>query len=303
MKKFLCMIFVFITVYGIAKDQEIRKDYLDYWTKAVLSCTSQNFDQGILEFTQALDLLEEGEDKSHDHIYVDRGRAYLLVDKLEEALSDFDYALIRNNLSQKDLTRALISKIVTLSRLNRNEECLALFDELKKNDQEFPKTTITKDYIIIRNMPDCNCYRTRIKSYLIHSGICENDEAIQMLSSGICIAKKKCNCGCKDLLEQNINDVEKRSEESLDFVKNSRLNEDGKCEECKRWCDKMAVAGATWCGRFRTYKCQAACVVAVDFLKEGCYWCCEGEGFYKRCIKPFEDISDYIQAPFDPMWD
>lgn len=66
----------------------------------------------------------------------------------------------------------------------------------------------------------------------------------------------------------------------------------------------MAIAGAGWCGKvFKILKCQTACGWAVYEIQQGCYWCCEGKGFYKRCIKPFEDIGKYIQAPCDPMWD
>jgi hypothetical protein len=75
-------------------------------------------------------------------------------------------------------------------------------------------------------------------------------------------------------------------------------------DKCNCWCDRMAIAGAGWCGKvFKTLKCQTACGLAVYQIQQGCFWCCEGEGFYKRCIKPFEDISKYIKEPCDPMWD
>ncbi len=75
-------------------------------------------------------------------------------------------------------------------------------------------------------------------------------------------------------------------------------------EECKAWCDRMTVAGATWCGKiFKGVHCQIACRLALYEIQRGCYWCCEEEGFYKRCIKPFENIAKYIKEPCDPMWD
>lgn len=111
-----------------------------------------------------------------------------------------------------------------------------------------------------------------------------------MFKSGICIAKriKKCNCTDSSRNEKNLK------------PSNSQLSN----ESCQSWCNRSAVAGSAWCGKvFKAAHCQVACLLAVELLREGCNWCCAEGTVYKRCIKPFENIADYVKAPCDPYWD
>lgn len=188
--------------------------------------------------------------------------------------------------------------MIARSRLGMDQgvlEDLKLFAETSENRPSFERT---KEHIIIRNVPDCSCYRDLMTCYFIHSGICFSKDDIQTLNSGIWIIKK--NCGCQKCIEILNNDRICDACGSMIRVQNTQA----KIDDCKGWCDRLAIAGAAWCGKaFKTFRCQAACGLAVHEIQQGCYWCCEGDGFYKRCVKPFEEIGKYIQAPCDPMWD
>ena len=112
---------------------------------------------------------------------------------------------------------------------------------------------------------------------MVKSEICEQEAGIQMLDS--------CQCGYNKMPETA---ARKRNE-----------------EECRYWCGKLSLAGKSWCAKvFKKWDCQSACIFAVDLIKDGCYWCCDGGSFYKKCVKPFEDIASYMDiSNCDPYWD
>lgn len=259
-----------------------------HWIQAVEFCQQKNYTEAEKEFDLSIIALEYMEDTFHYHVYIDRARLYILENRYVEALSDLNIALDSINLKETDRIRGLVSRIITCMNLNMYDQALSDFDEYKIISPYFPKIEFTKENIIIRNMPTCKCYKQLVSSFLICSGMCENPTDIKMLDSGICIAKRKvCHC-------------------------NSELKKEGEVsngvEDCRYWCDKMALAGLAWCAKaFKSWKCQSLCILAVDLLKDGCHWCCNEGSFYKKCIKPFEDIvkqMDKLQDEHcDPYWD
>jgi len=67
----------------------------------------------------------------------------------------------------------------------------------------------------------------------------------------------------------------------------------------------MAIAGNVFCtGVFKTFKCQASCIAAVEFIRDGCDECCNNGDFYNNCIKQFEDILGKMDLKIcSPQWD
>jgi hypothetical protein len=271
----------------------------DYWIKAVENCDQRSYDVANEMFDLAIAYMEKEGDTNHPYVYVDRARLNLLLEKNELAIADLDKALANDKITQQEKSRAAISRMIARSRLGMDKgvlEDLKLFAETSENKPIMEKT---REHIIIRNVPNCSCYRNLMTSYFIDSGMCESKDDIQMLNSGIWLIRRKGDCGCnkdeeKSRLDNNFNP----------YIAGSKINRHEQRDSCRAWCDRMAIAGAGWCGKvFKRLDCQTACGWAVYEIQQGCYWCCDGEGFYKRCIKPFENIADYIQAPCDPMWD
>lgn len=48
------------------------------------------------------------------------------------------------------------------------------------------------------------------------------------------------------------------------------------------------------CDVFKTVKCRVACREVVDYCRSVCFRCCEGDGFYKNCVKPFENFLERV---------
>lgn len=285
MRNFLLTIFSLLTfsyVYG--------EQWQDHWMSAVEYCGGKNYEAAEVEFNQAITCLECKGDETHPHVYVDRARLYVLQNRYTEALTDLNKAISSEHLTANDRIRGLVTRIVTCSNLQMNEQTLADFNTFKTMNPNFPKVEFSNDRVIIRNAPKSSCYKKLAKAFLVGSGICEKESDIVELNTGIMIARRNsCNCGCDQILK-------------FDPQKTGTNQQD--VDKCKYWCDKCALAGMAWCAKvFKRWDCQTGYIFAVDLIKDGCYWCCGNGNFYQRCIKPFEDIVKYMPQPCEPEWD
>ncbi|WP_042281412.1 hypothetical protein [Candidatus Protochlamydia sp. R18] len=136
-------------------------------------------------------------------------------------------------------------------------------------------------------------------NHFIHSGVCSSKNDIKILKSGTWIINKSDDNNCQNL--------EKKHPEQATNTEKCKINIENKIcgvEGCKGWCDANAITAMTWCSKvFKAPQCQAGCALAVYAIQKGCHWCCDGQGFYKRCIEPFGYIVDYMEEPCDPYWD
>lgn len=294
MKRFLSA----LTACLILTSGAFASNWEDDWTSAVECCATNDYFGAEKHFDKCIATLESENDETHPHVYVDRARLYSLLDRYQEALADLNKAIPNKNLKENDLHRALVTRISAHLNLEMEDEALQDYYEFKKVNPNFPKIEYTKSRVIIRNVPDCTCYKAMAKAFLVSSEICEKEEDIQILDSGTIIAKrKKCNCGC-DKMPKAMMKAAKKPQPAPAPTKEEQV------QNCKYWCDKSALAGTAWCMKvFKKWHCQTGCVFAVDLIKDGCYWCCQDGNFYQRCVKPFEDILSRMATPCDPAWD
>lgn len=279
------MLFVFFMLLSATVHAD---SWQEYWVKAVENCETKNYREAMHYFDASLNWIVSQKIDNAYHVYVDRARLHLLLEGYQEALFDVNLAISGGKLSNIDMTRALITRITALTKLDINpQQRIQDHKDLEKYDTNRPTEEITPDHIILRNIPDCDCYKKIMTSYFVGSGICEKESDVEILKSNIMIIKrKKCpkgvSCDC--------------------FRPQSGCKEDQ--ENCEWYCDYLGHSGDAYCGRtFKSIKCIAACTSAVDYIKKGCYWCCRRGEFYKNCIEPYKFILDYIKEPCDPYWD
>lgn len=258
-------------------------NWQDHWAKAVEYCNDKNYEAAETEFNLAILSIEHNKDETHPHVYIDRARLYALQDRDTEALIDLIKGLSSDKLIGRDRVRGLVTRIMVCSRLEMNEQVLADYDAYRiLCESELPKAEFTDEKVIIRNVPNSNCYKAIVKTFLLGTELCEKESDIIEYDSGIIIAKRKastCNCNKMDIMASSESD-------------------------CQWYCDKMSLAGMTWCARvFKKYGCQIACIAAVELIKDGCHWCCRKGNFYENCIQPFNNIVSYMGTPCDPYWD
>lgn len=244
-------------------------------------------------FPPVLREIELTNDRKGVHVYVDRARLYLILGRYEEALIDLNKAISNPNLKKKELTRALVSRICAKSNLGITEGILEDLSSFAESQPTFPEIEFTEKHIIIRNVTDCECFRSIVSKFIIQAGYCKSINDIKMLDSGNWIIERvgKCNCESNP---QGFKDI------------SIQAHTEQRPSSCHEWCDYFAIAGSAWCAKvFKRYDCQVGCLAAVEMIKKRiCYPCCANGDFYKTCIKPFEDIVSYMDiAKCDPYWD
>lgn len=265
-------------------------EWQDVWTDAVRHCEEDSLLEAEFCFNQAIDLMEASNDASHPYVYVDRARLFLLTDRPEKALPDLNKAIESNKLVQQDLIRALVTRIMVCARLGLESDTLDDMRRLREVNTNSPQVEFTEKNIIIRNVPECDCYRSIITQSTLDMGLCDRVEDVLFLKSDICIIKRNGNNNCKDC--------------GLDPEGVKPLIVGDTAQDCQKNCDKLAVVAATACSRwFKKLRCQAACCLAVDYIRDICHWCCSEGNFKKKCAEPFSRITDYIKEPCDPAWD
>ena len=213
----------------------------EQWTIAVNFCEEKKFEEANYYFDLAIEGMKAEKDIDHPHVYLDRARLKMLLNQHEESLPDLDKALANEKLQYQEKLRALISRFIVRAKLGLEQgalEDLKTFGELKVDK---PVIEHTKKNIIIRNMPDCDCYRKLMTCYFIHSGMCESKKDIKKLKSGICIVDKACDCGCKHCEERDSKD--RVCDACGMILRAAALN--NKEASCKSYCDQGAIAGAT----------------------------------------------------------
>lgn len=295
MKKLLAFLALILSV-------SLQAEWQDEWAQAVEKCQNKDYDEAEKRFSHCIREIELLNDENGIHVYVDRARLYLLQERYEEALVDLNKAISNPNLEKKELTRALVSRICAKSNLGIVEDILEDLSSFRESLPAPQEIKFTKNHIIIRNAPKCECFRNIVSEFIVRAGYCKGVNDIMILDSGNWIIERTDKCKCSESKEQAFKGV------SIRLTRDTRPGtcEDKRPSTCEEWCDYFAIAGTAWCAKvFKRYDCQVGCLAAVEMIKRHiCYPCCTSGDFYKTCIKPFEDILSHMDiAKCDPYWD
>ena len=248
---------------------EESKTWMDHWCKAIECCAADDLTEGVTHFSSALDQLR------HPGVYVDRGHAYLLLNKYEEALADFNKAMHSVELAGSDHLRCIEGRICAYAYLGRDSEWLQEIEAYKQFCPTYPQIEFSQDKIIMRNVPDCKVFQALVTTFLLKSKIIESEDAIKKYPSKVWMIHIQPSTPCmQDFIAQD------RFQDELDRLR-----------ACQNWCERFAGSGVTWCQVFNTTQCQAACVFTVDVLRNQCRSCCARGIDFRQCVIPFEDIS------------
>lgn len=159
------------------------KNFEDVWCTAVEDCLLKDYAKAEIGLTSVINDLRTNNDESYPNIYVDRGRLYMLQNKFQEALSDLNSATVYSNLSEKNLSRALISKIMIYANLNQEKDALKCVEELKALHPDFKKIEFTKDKVVLRNISDHE--GELLKVFTISSKIYDDEGCVRMTNTGV----------------------------------------------------------------------------------------------------------------------
>lgn len=277
MRSILTAIFLLVASFVSADTWET------HWTDAIQSIENKQWLEAETQLTTAIQMLELAGDHFNPHVYVDRARLYCHLDKYPEALEDVSYAIDNEFLGAADQVRAILTRMHIYAVMNDEVAIMQDYNLYRKLCPNKPTMQVTDDRVIIRNTPDCKCFREMMTNVLVISGMCEKNTDIKWLKSGICIAKRHdCGCGCGGHCDK----------QAL-----------GHRSECDYWCDKGKTASLIFCqSAMKTMFCQGACIAVVEMMADACYWCCAKGNFYDRCLKCFDDLLKRIGEGCDPAF-
>lgn len=272
-------------------------NWLDTWTMAIEMCHEQKYDEAGIKLNEAISEMEEENNVDFPEVYVDRARLYLKKEQFELVLPDLEKAISTNKLSEEQLTRAITTRISAKSNLGIED---GILEDLAYIGARYcPDMKHTEKYIIMRKVPDCECFRNTMTCFFIHSGICKSKDDIKMLDSGICIIKKSCSCGCKECEDKA--QQEKECDACGEHLKRS-------LDLCTGACDTAVIPSTNWCAKtFASWQCKTACYAAIVTMQQTCHYCCSEGNPYKKCVLPFKNLAQSVLSIIgegcDPMWD
>lgn len=284
-------------------------EWFNHWVSGMNLFQNKNYNEAIAEFSQAINFCEVNAkmDESHVHLYNDRGQALMLSNQHTEAIADFSKVIESQQAPIQQTIRALWGRTTCYGIVEDCENFQLDYEKLKITDPDYPKVEYTNDYVIFRNF-NCSALTSHAKSKfccaMIHLDICKSKEDILFTDTGVCLVKRKCQCGCEKSEKEN--EYEKENGKSCnccgEIIMFTPPLAAKNTTNCKYWCDRVAQSAFVMCGgMFKTVTCKLICTGVVETLKEGCHWCCGGSGFYRKCVQPFEDFIK--QVPCDPQFD
>lgn len=294
MKNWLCILSLLLSTLCSAHEDEISWE--DRWASGVAVCSDKNFAQAIIDFTDAINMLEAANNSDYPFVYVDRGKVSLLLNDYYAAITDFETALSSPALSIKDQVRALTGEAIAFSRMGMADQMLSKLDALKAADPQFPKVEILEHYVIIRNLPKSKGYRQALKCLLIHSNLCESVKDIVIYPSDTLIAVKKCHCGCEccDIRDAQVQHCDQCGL-ALQF---------GDSISTQQNTDDWTIAAMTWVtAEPKRLGAELGGLYAVDFIRQISQYCCYNDLLFDQYIGPFVYLANNPEMPNAPFWD
>jgi tetratricopeptide (TPR) repeat protein len=290
---------IFLGLFVMANS--LQADWQDHWVKGVALSEKENYVEAELELNRAI---EELDLENQSFVYNDRAWAFLKQDKLGEALCDVEKAL---SMDQKDTDKRTSHAIKMLIHsktgdYNLAAQALAAFEN---DNPDLPKIEITKENFIATNIK-YPCMKFILKNFLLSTQIVDSEEDI-LFTETTCIAKKKCECGCKENLDIETN-AKKHKHHKKDNQKDKDQQEihvkEKQIGECCDWCNVSAAGFSGFCLNLTNACCVSACLSLVAFLHNDCQSCCVDGEFYPICIYPFQtyaqNIFEFLGRECDP---
>ncbi len=319
--------FIFGVLSALLLTTSVQADsWQKHWAIAVENSELKNNDVAEREFSESIRLIEEAGDFSKAYVYTDRARFYALLERYDDALNDVNKALnFKDKLSTTELVKAIVTRIYIYTSLRDQENALKDHDWLSQVNPNKAEFEYSEESVIVRNVPECECYKKFLKLLFVANGTCESEDDIHFVGEDICIAYrtvKDCGCGCKGKksLDKNAESLSRLTKGKLGSKKFDLMDDiqsnmgdrwwdrdekkEQEIESCKTWCNRSAWAATAWCQKvFKEWRCFTICSGVVEGLRETCHWCCGKGNFYQRCIEPFSDILSHMGRGCDPSND
>lgn len=251
-----------------------QTDWESHWNNGLAYYEEQCYLEASKEFDQAINMMSDQELQEFPFVLSDRAENDFFLGNDLRVLEDTEKALNSNNLTDYERLNCGIKRIAILSRQGEDE---AASEEYKKyiiGCPLFPKYSFSNEKIIIRNIPDCECYKNLSKQLMLSQFSTKESDIQDFGNTRIINISKDLIClPCKE----------------------SQMRNQKQVQGCCNTCNKLAIASASVCGCISVPfgpitcgVCRTACLIFVEEIRQLCEWCCQNGGLGGKCWEQFE---------------
>lgn len=161
MKRFMLLVMTFLSSICIANE-----NWRQYWENGKEYLSDLNCEDAALEFDHAINLMSEEEQAEYPYVLVDRAESAYFLKNYIKVIDDTNKALLSKNLTDQERLECGMKRIAVFMQLGQED---AAVEEYKKHIigcPLFPKYKKFEDKIVIRNIPDCECYKNCAKELM-----------------------------------------------------------------------------------------------------------------------------------------
>jgi tetratricopeptide (TPR) repeat protein len=303
MKRILAILSLLFSMGGFACEKEM--DWIEHYVLAQEAVGRKDGNTAIEEFTKAIDL-----QSNKLFLYVQRGQIYEKKHQWEDAVKDFTYVIESPNVHPSILLRALYGRGYCYLKIDGLKNYILDKTASTRTDDDWNRAKAmdtglvheeeNENYSIEWNVPEGNIHNPEFKreysKIMVEVENCHSVDDVMFFDNWTIVKKlKKDKPSCQECFDENPRlkkNIPSRVECGQDLKSTlTKINNPTDETDCKWWCDRISESADMMClEHFKSGKCQYVCIKVVEKTKSWCYSCCAGDGFYKNCVKPFENF-------------
>lgn len=174
MKNYAILIMIFLSSLCSADE-----NWQQHWENGRKFLSNQNCEEAAFEFDSAVAIMSENELEQFPYVLMDRIECEYSLKNYPKVLEDTDKALSSQHLTDHERLECGMKRIAVFMQLDQEDFAVEEYKKHIIGCSLFPKYNKFEDKIVIRNLPDCECYQNSAKQLMV-SKYCQDENDIQM---------------------------------------------------------------------------------------------------------------------------
>lgn len=296
---FRCIASLFILFTPLSASE----DWQYYWHEGVELQAIQQYDEASTQFEMALSMMSTEEIDLFPFVMVSKIENDFILQNDLLVLEETQSILDSKHLTDYERLICGVRRISIFMKLGNEEAAVEEYKKYVVGCPLLPTYHHTENKIIIRNMIDCDCFKTFVKqSMLVH--FCESEKDIHEHGNLWIINITKTLAKDEDFL------ASKSARIKIDDGKRGQANSQRRTAEqieaCCNTCDLIGAGAAVVCGclavpevlagPWTSVACTACCLVFIEKLSQDC------KDFCKRQPGQYPSTFEAWKAQFNTQY-